>query len=297
MSAAAAAAILDGMPDPQDLHRLDNGGETVIFAGSAELFRFAEDDSALRHVAAAALRQLGFSGRDVAAVLGLSAAYVATLHQRALRGGTAALIRPAGRPPETGEKSWEQARQWRAAGVRDAEIARRLQVSQPTVLRHLGRAHVQDPLPEAEPQDAEAQDTDAEAAGAGVPEPGSRSAAPAGDGQRPAGQVTVRSRYAGAMLLHAFASRAGAGDALAAAAGADAPDDVVRPRSARASRWGPRRPSSSSTWRRPRPGRWPGCPGCRGCGRCGRGWPRSRTAPTRWSCSGCSPPRCWPRTR
>ena len=36
---SAAAAILEGMPDPRDLRRLDTGGETVIFAGSAELFR------------------------------------------------------------------------------------------------------------------------------------------------------------------------------------------------------------------------------------------------------------------
>src|ERR1019366_2605386 len=112
----AAAAILDGMPDPRDLHRLDAGGETGIFAGSRQLFRFGEDDTAMRHVAAAVLRQLGFGGRDVAAVLGLSASYVATLHQRALREGTAALVRPAGRPQETGGAAWDRARAWRAAG-------------------------------------------------------------------------------------------------------------------------------------------------------------------------------------
>ena len=90
---SAAAAILEGMPDPRDLRRLDTGGGTVIFAGPAELFRFAAHDTAMRHVAAAVLRQLKFPGKDVAAVLGLSAAYVATLHQRALREGTAALVR------------------------------------------------------------------------------------------------------------------------------------------------------------------------------------------------------------
>ena len=47
-------------------------------------------------------------------------------------------------------------------------------------------------------------------------------APPAGGGQRPAEPVTVRSRYAGAMLLHAFAARAGAGDIFRAAAGQDA---------------------------------------------------------------------------
>ena len=233
---AAAAAILEGMPDPRDLRLLDTGGETVIFAGSAELFRFAADDTAMRHVAAAVLRQLKFPGKDVAAALGLSAAYAATLHQRALREGTAALVRPAGRPRETGEAAWDRAREWRAAGVRDAEIARRLGVNQSTVLRRLGRVHVQDLLPQAEPEpQAGPEPQDAEAA---VPEPGSPPGPagpvppgpvpPAGDGQRPAEPVTVRSRYAGAMLLHAFTSRAGAGEIFRAAAGQDAaPQDVA----------------------------------------------------------------------
>src|SRR5271170_8253906 len=109
------------MPSPRDLHRLDTGGETVIFAGSVQLFRFAEDDAAMRHIAAAVLRQLGFSGKDVAAVLGLTPSYVATLRQRALREGTAALVRPAGRPRETDDASWKQAQAWRAEGARDAE--------------------------------------------------------------------------------------------------------------------------------------------------------------------------------
>ena len=46
--------------------------------------------------------------------------------------------------------------------MRDAEIARRLGVNQSTVLRRLGRAHVQDPLPE--PQVREPADTEPEAA-------------------------------------------------------------------------------------------------------------------------------------
>ena len=96
MSAAAAAAILDGMPDARDLHRLDSGGQTMIFAGPVQLFRYAEDDTAMRNVAVAVLRQLGFGGTEVAAVMGLTPNYVATLHQRALREGTAGLVRRAG---------------------------------------------------------------------------------------------------------------------------------------------------------------------------------------------------------
>src|SRR5271156_5938425 len=142
---AAAAAILEGMPDPRDLHRLDTGGETVIFAGAAELFRFAEDDAAGRHLAAAVLRQLKFPGRDVAAVLGLSAAYVAALHQRALREGTAALVRTAGRPRETGQTAWGRGRRWRGrrwgggGGGRRRWSARRDVRGRPAIRRGAGR--------------------------------------------------------------------------------------------------------------------------------------------------------------
>src|ERR1019366_1104405 len=94
---AAVAAILDGMPDARDLHRLDSGGQTSVFAGSVQLFRYAEDDTAMRNVAVAVLRQLGFGGAEVAAVMGLTPNYVATLHQRSLREGTAGLVRRAGR--------------------------------------------------------------------------------------------------------------------------------------------------------------------------------------------------------
>jgi hypothetical protein len=216
---AAAAAILDGMPDARDLHLLDSGGQTVIFAGSRQLFRYPEDDTAMRNIAVAALRQLGYGGTAVAAVMGLTPNYVATLHQRALREGTAGLVREPGRPRETGEASWEQARAWRAAGVRDSEIARRLGVNQSTVLRRLGRAHVQEALP-PEPEAAGAGAAEpGEAAGTGPAEPGTR---PQAGGLRPA---AVSSRYAGAMLLHAFLARAGAGTVLAAAGGE--PQDVA----------------------------------------------------------------------
>jgi hypothetical protein len=220
---AAAAAILDGMPDARDLHRLDSGGQTSVFAGSRQLFRYAEGDTAMRNVAVAVLRQLGFSGAEVAAVMELTPNYVATLHQRSLREGTAGLVRQAGRPRETEAGSWERARAWRAAGVRDAEIARRLGVSQSTVLRRLGRSRVQETLPPApQPEPAAAEPGPAEpggAAGTGPAEPGTR---PPAAGLPPA---ALSSRYAGAMLLHAFLARAGAGTVLASAAGE--PQDVA----------------------------------------------------------------------
>ena len=227
---AAAAAILDGMPDARDLHLLDSGGQTVIFAGSRQLFRYPGDDTAMRNIAVAALRQLGYGGTAVAAVMGLTPNYVATLHQRALREGTAGLVREPGRPRETGEASWEQARAWRAAGVRDSEIARRLRVNQSTVLRRLGRAHVQEALPPAPQPEPEPAAAEPEAARSGAAEPGEAAGTgPAEPGTWPqAGDLrpaAVSSRYAGAMLLHAFLARAGAGTVLAAAGGE--PQDVA----------------------------------------------------------------------
>ena len=271
----------------------------MIVAGPVELSRFSEDDAAMRHVAAVTLRQLGFSGKDVAAVLGLTPSYVATLRQRALREGTAALVRPAGRPRETDDASWEQARAWRAEGARDAEIARRLGVNQSTVLRRLGRAHVQDPLPQAprpELQAAHAQAAEPEEQpGPGEPVPPQ----PAAAAERPAGPVTVSSRYAGAMLLHAFGTRAGAGEILQAAAGEDArPGDVALLSAVSLCfALGAATTEQFKHLAAAEAGPLAGLPGSRISGRCGRGWPRSPAAPTRCGCSACSPPRCWPPTR
>src|SRR4249919_2087882 len=110
MPSAAASAILEGMPDAADLRVLRSDGVTWIFAGKTALFRFADGDTAMRNIAVAAL--------------GLTTNYVATLHQRAQRDGTAGLVRPRGRPRTVTERDWQRARAWRAAGVRDAEIAR-----------------------------------------------------------------------------------------------------------------------------------------------------------------------------
>ena len=245
----AVAAILEGMPDPRDLRRVSTDGETLIFAGSRLLFRYRDGDAGARNVAVAVLRQLGYSGQAVAAVMGLTVNYVATLHRRALREGTGGVVRPRGRPGKLEPGAWQRARQWRAAGVRDAEIARRLQVEQSTVLRRLGPAAAQDQLPlgqdAAEPQPGMPQPPrpesgpEEEPGRESAPEPGPGAGAGqgaaghggggSGDGAAAAGPgITgeVASRYAGAMLLHAFGDRAGAGQILAAAAGAE-PGDVA----------------------------------------------------------------------
>src|ERR1700676_1862528 len=113
---AAAAAILDGMPDARDLHRLDSGGQTSVFAGSLQLFCFAEDDAGMRNIAVVTLRQLGFRGTAVAAVTGLTPNYVATMYQRFLREGTAGPVPQPGRPPGTGAAAGGHAPDSRAGG-------------------------------------------------------------------------------------------------------------------------------------------------------------------------------------
>ena len=143
----AAAATLEGMPGPRLLHRVDRDGTTWILAGSVVLACYPSADAALRNVAVAVCRQLGFGGRAVAQVMGLTENYVATLHNRALREGTSGLVRAQGRPRKLAAGAWEKAAQWRAEGVSDSEIARRLGVAQSTVFRRSAPAAVQEQLP------------------------------------------------------------------------------------------------------------------------------------------------------
>jgi len=229
---AAVAAILEGMPEPRDLRMHEADGRCVITAGTVVLFDYDAGDTAMRNMALAALRQLGFRGRVVAAVLGLSEAYVATLHNAAKRDGSAVLIgqpRP-GRPGTVTAAQWQQARQWRAQDVSDAEIGRRLEVAHTTISRRLGprgqgpardggpgQAPAEPLFPGPEPGPMPEPGTEPEA----EPEPGAGAGGPAGGGG-PAWPLVpegvFRSRYAGAMLLHAFFARADAGAVLAAAA-------------------------------------------------------------------------------
>jgi hypothetical protein len=168
-------------------------------------------------------------------VLGLTENYVATLHNAALRDGSAALIGQdrRGTPGKVTAEQWEQARAWRAQGVSDAETGRRLGVAHTTVSRRPGpRGQATAPgsaagRPPAEPLFTGAgtepePEPEAEAEAEAEAEPGAGAGLPTGGGlpARPLpAEGALRSRYAGAMLLHAFLARAGAGTVLAAAAG------------------------------------------------------------------------------
>ena len=114
---AAVAAILEGMPEPGDLRMHQVDGRCVITAGSVVLFDFDEADIGMRNLALVSLRSLGFRGRAVAAVLGLTEAYVSTLWSAARRDGSAAVLSGQlrrGKPGTVTPEQWEQARAWRA---------------------------------------------------------------------------------------------------------------------------------------------------------------------------------------
>src|SRR6266849_3392148 len=244
---AAVAAILGGMPEPRDLRMHQPGDRCVISAGSVVLFDYDAGDTAMRNIALATLRQLGFKGRTVAAALGLTENYVSTLHNAAMRDGSAALTgqpRP-GRPGTVTAAQWEQARELRARDASDAEIGRQLGVAHTTISRRLGprgqtagggepgRAPAEplftEPAADAEPvAGADAEPTaEVQAEPAASPEPEAEADAGWPGAGRPGGEPSwplvpegvFRSRYAGAMLLHGFFARAGAGTVLARAGG------------------------------------------------------------------------------
>jgi hypothetical protein len=104
------------MPHPADLRAQSCDGTTFVTAGQMVIACYPDGDIAMRNVAVAVARQLGFSGQHVAEVMGLSASYVATLHQRAVREGAAGLIRPSGPKPKLSPQAW--ARGGQVAGRR-----------------------------------------------------------------------------------------------------------------------------------------------------------------------------------
>src|SRR5674476_1537135 len=84
----AVQAMLGGMPVPRDLHRDDVDGQVIITVGSAVLFSYDAADAGLRILAAVTLPEMGFTGRRVAQVLGITEVYVSMLRTRARAEGS-----------------------------------------------------------------------------------------------------------------------------------------------------------------------------------------------------------------
>ncbi len=225
---SAVQAMLVGMPTPQELRRREVDGQVLITVGATVLFSYASGDAGMRNLAAVTLPEMGFTGRRVAQVVGLTEEYVSTLRARARAEGSAALTRRRGRPSALAPGQLRQARAWRATGLSDTQIGARLGVHATTVARALvgverpdrsdpgtGQDTLPVPMPEpvaTEPGEPVATEPVATEPVAGA-EPvvdGAAGAASLFAGSSRIAAGTYPCRYAGAMLLHAYLHRVGA---------------------------------------------------------------------------------------
>ncbi len=238
---------LPGLPEPAKLRRHSSGGQTVVSYGARVVFRFADDDTAMRNLAVVALTDAGAQGLEVAAVFGLSREYVSRLRARARRDGSAGLVARRGRPPKLSAAQVAKARRWAAEGMTQTQIAAWCNVARSVISELLAR---RGPLPAQEEAltdetgTEQASDTSAEAdteTGAKQPDAGTEASTPdAGESDVGAGQCAgeqadsdggvessarittgdYRCRYAGAGLLHAYLDRVGAGTIFGTLTGA-----------------------------------------------------------------------------
>jgi hypothetical protein len=198
--------------------------------GDVVLASYDNEDVGLRNLALISLTDMGFPVHAVSRLVGLTPEYGSELRGQVRREGSARLVRRPGRPPKLTEAQVRQARGWKAAGVREAEIARRLSVAHKTITRAVGDVEV-----------ATQEEIDLVADGAagsdmqtGAGKPGTGvDAAPVestvdvnatGGPESAAARIgtgTFTSRYAGATLLYPFFGLADAETVLAAAVGAE----------------------------------------------------------------------------
>ena len=237
--------VLEGMPGPEPLRLLTHQGETVVLSGRLVLFRFAVADIGMRRLAMVALTQAGQSVKAVAQAFEVHPNYLSTLRKTAREEGSAGLVKAQGRPVKLTPAQREQVRRWSEQGVTGQEIARRLQVSDSMISRLVGAGprmpgSVQDEFPGTDVDDPVVDDPvvdDPVVADPVVADrelPAAEPAVPAVEpgngldggrrgvvvGSSRLGAAGVDSRYAGAMLLHAFYDRVGAAAVFAPLSGA-----------------------------------------------------------------------------
>ncbi len=260
-------AELSEMPEPAALRRYSAGGQTVVSHGRRVVFRYGDEDTAMRNLAVVALTDAGVAGVEVAAEFGLSAEHVSRLRARARRDGAAGLVARRGRPPKLSDREVGKARRWAGEGVTQTEIAVRLNVARSVVsglLARLGPLALAQTLTPAEPDESgpgPGPESESDQPGPAPDEPGPDEPGPdeSGSGPEPdesgadqpgAGGVGVEGlggaapatgglaridggvypcRYAGAGLLHAYLDRVGAAGIFATLTGAPSRhfDDVA----------------------------------------------------------------------
>ena len=217
------------MPEPGVLRLMVSGGQCVVTFGRTVMYRYVEADTGMRNLAMVAITDAGRRVDEVAAVFGLSATYVSILRGRAAREGSAGLVRPAGRPPRLGARQRAQAVRWAGQGHSQEWIGKRFGVARSVIGRVLAEAGPSPAQPELadtqggpgvdeseatrrpEPDEADADEDDGAEAGGLV----------AGAAAR-IDTAAVTCRYAGAMLLHAYLDRVGAGRIFATLTGGPA---------------------------------------------------------------------------
>jgi DNA-binding CsgD family transcriptional regulator len=237
--------VLEGMPGPEPLRLLTHQGETVVLSGRLVLFRFAVADIGMRRLAMVALTQAGQSVKAVAQAFEVHPNYLSMLRKTAREEGSAGLVKAQGRPVKLTPAQREQVRRWSEQGVTGQEIARRLQVSDSMISRLVGAGprmpgSVQDEFPGTDVDDPVVDDPVVDDPVVDDPVvadrelPAAEPAAPAVEpgngldggrrgvvvGSSRLGAAGVDSRYAGAMLLHAFYDRVGAAAVFAPLSGA-----------------------------------------------------------------------------
>ncbi len=241
---------LAGMPAPWTLQRWESAGQTVVTFGPRVVFRYDSQDMGLRNLAVVALTDAkSQSGKDIAAEFGLTQEYVSILRRRARTCGSAGLVaKKRGRPAKLTERQVRQARIWAGEQMTRTEIATRLGMSRSVIselVTTLGVIPPQDeldlagddiaePVPATPgPDPAEDPASAGDAVAGEVPATGDPAVAedetivePATvepvSGELPATRITsgvFTSRYAGAMLTHAFTDRVGATQVLGSVAG------------------------------------------------------------------------------
>ncbi len=221
-----------GMPEPAVLRLVTSGGQVMVTCGRVLVYRYDADDIGMRNLAIVALTDADRRVDEVAAVFEMTATYVSMLRGRARRNGSSGLVRRRGRPPKLSEKQVAQARVWAGSGWTQQAIADRLKVARSVIsdlLARLGPAPVQEALPEPEEAEPEPETDQVEA-----DEPGADERGPAGPGSGEeqavgaagwftgssrVGEGVFGSRYAGAMLLHAYLDRVGAQSIFASLTG------------------------------------------------------------------------------
>ena len=215
------------MPEPWLLHRFEADGQVLIFRGPHLFASFDADDLGMRNLAIVGLRNAGFSCTGVAACFGLTAQYVSTLRGRARDLGSEGIVRPRGRRRSLSPAQLSRAAAWSASGMSDVAIGKRLGVHSGTIGRRLAavgernksaarvanEALFNDNEPDEQPS-SDKPEHDEHDASDGDTQPADHVAGVTPSPLTRLSDTEVSSRYAGAMLLHAFLTRLGAEEIL-----------------------------------------------------------------------------------